>query len=372
MNIGIIGCGNISSTYLRLAPLFKGLNVVACADINTDAAESQAKEYGCNALSIDAMLADTDIDLIINLTIPAAHVDVSTRILQAGKHVYSEKPYVLSLQEGQALHELAQKNGKRIGSAPDTFLGGAHQQARLIIDSGELGKVTGGTCFFMNRGMENWHPNPDFFYQPGGGPMLDMGPYYVSNLVQLLGPVKRLMSMSSTPSLTRTITSEPRAGETLTVGTPTSVSTLLDFHSGAQITLCMSWDVQRHEHNLIELYGTDATMFVPDPNFFGGELMVATHDSERIVISDHAFAEPNDEKDDGELRANYRGAGLADMVAAIDQDRPHRCNDKLALHVVDIMTSALRSGELGQAVELQTTCERPEALDSDAARLLLV
>jgi len=222
MNIGIIGCGNISSTYLRLAPLFKGLDVVACADINAEAARTQAQEYGCQAMSIDDMLSAASIELIINLTIPAAHAQVSTRILQSGKHVYSEKPYVLSLPEGQVLHELAQKQGKRIGSAPDTFLGGAHQQARQLIDGGQIGKVIGGTCFFMNRGMESWHPNPDFFYQPGGGPMLDMGPYYVSNLVQLIGPVKRLMSMTSTPSKTRTITSEPRAGETLTVGTPTS------------------------------------------------------------------------------------------------------------------------------------------------------
>ena len=372
MNIGIIGCGNISSTYLRLAPLFKGLDVVACADINAEAARTQAQEYGCQAMSIDDMLSAASIELIINLTIPAAHAQVSTRILQSGKHVYSEKPYVLSLPEGQVLHELAQKQGKRIGSAPDTFLGGAHQQARQLIDGGQIGKVIGGTCFFMNRGMESWHPNPDFFYQPGGGPMLDMGPYYVSNLVQLIGPVKRLMSMTSTPSKTRTITSEPRAGETLTVGTPTSVSTLLEFHSGAMITLGMSWDVQRHEHNLIELYGTSGTIFVPDPNFFGGDLRVATHESERLITDEHAFSVPNDEKDDGELRANYRGAGLADMVSAIEQGRQHRCNDSLALHVVDIMTSALRSGETNQAVDLQTTCERPEALDSDSAQALLV
>jgi len=371
MNIGIIGCGNISSTYLRLAPLFKGLNIIACADINDSAAQAQATAYDCSAQSIDAMLADTSIELIINLTVPDAHAAVSTRILQAGKHVYSEKPFVLSLEEGQALHALAAKQGVRIGSAPDTFLGGAHQQARQIVDNGAIGKVLGGTCHFMNRGMENWHPNPDFFYQPGGGPMLDMGPYYLSNLVQLLGPVKRLMSMTTTPSATRTITSEPRAGEVVNVGTPTSVNTLLEFHGGAQISLCMSWDVQRHEHNCMELYGSQGTLFVPDPNFFGGELMIATHDSEEIVLSDHVFAQPNDEQENGDVLANYRGAGLADLVAAISEGREHRCNDTVALHVVDIMTSALKSGEIGQAMTLQTTCERPAALDSDTAQQLL-
>jgi len=371
MNIGIIGCGNISSTYLHLAPLFKGLHIVACADINDSAAQTQATAFGCSAQSIEKILSDNSIELMINLTVPDAHAAVSSRILQAGKHVYSEKPFVLTLEEGQALHSLAATQGVRIGSAPDTFLGGAHQQARQIIDNGDIGTITGGTCHFMNGGMESWHPTPDFFYQPGGGPMLDMGPYYLSNLVQLLGPVRRLMSMTSTPSATRTITSEPRAGETLSVGTPTSVSTLLEFHSGAQISVCMSWDVQRHEHNCMELYGSHGTLFVPDPNFFGGELMVATHDSEEIVLSDHVFAQANDEQDDGEILANYRGAGLADMVAAISEGREHRCNDTLALHVVDIMTSALMSGEIGQAIELKTTCNRPAALDSDAAHRLL-
>ena len=371
MKIGIIGCGNISSTYLRLAPLFKGLEIMACSDINESAAIAQAEAYQCGAMSIEQLLSDQTIELVINLTVPSVHAQVSTQILEAGKHVYSEKPFVLTVEEGQALHRLAEQQGKRIGSAPDTFLGGVHQQARQQIDSGRVGKILGGTCHFMNRGMESWHPNPDFFYQPGGGPMLDMGPYYVSNLVQLLGPVKRLMSMASTPFNTRTITSEARAGETVSVDTPTSVRTLLEFHSGAQISMCMSWDVQHHEHNCMELYGAGATLYVPDPNFFGGELRVATHEAVETLANDHVFAVANDEQDDGEILANYRGAGLADMVAAIAAGQEHRCNHSLALHVVDIMTSAVRSGETGKAVELQTRCERPASLDSEAARQLL-
>jgi predicted dehydrogenase len=371
MKIGIIGCGNISSAYLRLAPQFKGLDIVACSDIDESAAVAQAAAFGCKAVPIDAMLADQAVEAVINLTVPSAHMTVSASILKAGKHVYSEKPFVLSYEEGLQLHQLAIEQGKRIGSAPDTFLGGAHQQARAIIDSGELGRITGGTCFFMNPGMEGWHPNPDFFYQPGGGPMLDMGPYYISNLVQFLGPVRRLMSMTAMPASTRTIGSEPRAGETVPVNTPTSVSSLLEFHNGAQISVNLSWDVQKHEHNCMELYGSKATLYVPDPNFFGGEVRVATAEEQRIAEDDHPLSVLNDQQDNGDLRANYRGVGLADMVAAIRDDREHRCNDSLALHVVDIMTSALRSGESGQAVQLQSSCNRPAALSREAALSLL-
>lgn len=371
MNIGIIGCGNISTAYLRLAPQFKNVSITACSDLDDSVAQAQASLFNCKALSIDAMLADPNVDVIINLTVPAAHADVSTRILRAGKHVYSEKPFVLSYEEGLALHQLAKAQGRRIGSAPDTFLGGAHQQARMMVDNGEIGKIIGGTCHFMNHGLESWHPNPDFFYQPGGGPILDMGPYYLTNLVQLIGPVKRLMAMTSTPFATRTITSEPRAGEMLAVTTPTTINTLLEFHNGAQITLSVSWDVWQHKHNCMELYGTEATLYVPDPNFFGGEIRIANNEMDSVVELDHPFAIANDEQRTGELLANYRGAGLADMVAAISEDRQHRCNDELALHVVDIMTSALRSGEEQRSIELHSSCERPATLDQAAARALL-
>lgn len=371
MNIGIIGCGNISSTYFRLAPLFKGLSIVACSDIDDSAAARRAGEFGCKPVSIEALLADQTIDLVINLTIPAAHADISRRVLQAKKHVYSEKPFVLSLQQGQELQALARSVNRRIGSAPDTFLGGAHQQAREWIDSGQVGRIIGGSCFLMNHGMEHWHPNPDFFYQAGGGPMLDMGPYYLSNLVQLVGPVKRLMAMSATPARTRTISSEPRAGQTLAVSTPTSVSTLLEFHNGAQITLVVSWDVQQHEHNCMELYGTEATLHVPDPNFFGGELRCANATALHDIPLAHPFAMINEVNERDERLANYRGAGLADMVAAIEQQRAHRCDDTLALHVVDIMTSALRSAQSALPVPLQTRCERPAALNAQQAQALL-
>ena len=195
--VGIIGCGNISSAYLKLAPLFGSIEVLAVADLNTEAAAARADEFSVRADTIDALLASDDIEIVVNLTIPAAHFEVTKRILEAGKHAYSEKPFVLTLEEGEALRALAASKGLRVGSAPDTFLGGAHQLARATIDDGKVGKIIGGTCHVMSHGMENWHPNPDFFFQPGGGPILDLGPYYVTNLVQLIGPVKAVSAMAS-------------------------------------------------------------------------------------------------------------------------------------------------------------------------------
>ena len=371
MNIGIVGCGNISSTYLRLASQFKGMTFTACADLNVETAKMQAELFGISALSVEELLADPEIELILNLTVPSAHADVSTRILEAGKHVYSEKPFVLSVQEGQDLQKLADAKGLRIGSAPDTFLGGAHQRSRAMIDSGDIGAVTGGTACFMNNGMEHWHPNPDFFFQIGGGPMLDMGPYYLTNLVQLIGPVKQVVALSCTPRKTREIKSEPRAGESVSVETPTSITALLEFHNGAQMTLMTSWDVRAHEHNCMELYGGEGTLMVPDPNFFGGDVRVRVGPEEQLAHAGHPLDAANDPQEDGEIRVNYRGAGMADMIAAIGEGRPHRCNGQLALHVVDIMTSCLRSGEQGAFVELSTTCVRPDALDAASAQALL-
>jgi len=371
MNIGIIGCGNISTAYLQLAPQFRHLDIVACSDLDDSAANRQADAFGIKAKSIESLLSDPDIDLVLNLTVPSAHTAVSTLILQADKHVYSEKPFVLSLEEGQALQKLAVQQGKRIGSAPDTFLGGAHQLARELIDTGRVGKIIGGSCHFMNHGMEDWHPNPDFFYQPGGGPMLDLGAYYISNLVQLIGPVKRLMAMSSMPFSERTIACEPRKGEIIAVDTPTSIHTLLEFCNGAHITLSLSWDVWQHEHNRTELYGTEATLHVPDPNFFGGELRLTTGTEEERIVPEHPFSTVNFEDNSGAIVANYRGAGLADMIDAITTGRAHRCDDKLALHVIDVMTSAVRSGDNHQAETIETTCKRPAALSADLAHLLL-
>ena len=368
LGVGIIGCGNISTAYLQLASMFKGYDIVAVADISMDNARAQAAKFDVRADTVDDLLVAHDVDLIINLTIPVAHVDVSRAILQAGKHVYSEKPFVLSLDEAQELGNIAKANNLRIGSAPDTFMGGSHQMARNLIDGSAIGKVTSGAAVVMSSGMEDWHPNPDFFFQKGGGPILDLGPYYICNLVQLLGPVKKVTSVTGMASETRTIQNGPRNGQTVPVDTPTTIHSVLSFENGAIITLLASWDVWASNHPIMELYGTEGTMVIPDPNFFGGTLTVTERNGEPVEKSwDHPFNIPNFE----ETQANYRGAGLADMALAIADGRPHRCNDEFATHVVEVMTAILEAGETGTVLAMTTTCSRPDVLGPDEARALL-
>jgi len=372
LGVGIIGCGNISTSYLGLAPLFKGIEVRACADINPEAARARAAEYGIRAESVEDLLAADDIDMVVNLTVPAVHYAVSAQVLDAGKHVYSEKPFVLSVEEGRDLADRAARKGLRVGSAPDTFLGGAHQLARHLVETGAAGRITGGTCHVLSPGMEHWHPNPDFFFKPGGGPVLDLGPYYISNLVQLIGPVARVAAMSSIPSPERKITSEPRNGEMITVETPTTVHAILEFANGAVVTLGASWDVKAHGHRPMELYGTEASLIVPDPNFFGGKVELVGQGGEARALPewDHPLGVPNQKHNQG-MMANYRTAGLADMAMAILENRPHRCSLEFALHVVDVMTAILHSGETGEFIRPSTSCEQPAPLGIEEAAALL-
>lgn len=373
LGIGIIGCGNISTTYFDLAPLFSGMEVRACADLNMATARARAETYDVVAQDVDDLMANTAVDIIINLTIPDAHVGVSRAALEAGKHVYSEKPLALSLDDGLALKALADVKGLSVGSAPDTFLGGAHQWARRLIDEGRIGAITAGTAHVMSHGMEHWHPNPDFFFKPGAGPVLDIGPYYITNLIHLIGPVKRVAALANSAEPVRTIGSEPRRGETIAVETPTNIHALLEFESGATITLGASWDVWAHRHGNMELYGTEGSLFLPDPNFFGGAVELARPDG-RIGATDawdHPFGVPNQDHG-GTALANYRSAGLADLVQAILGGRDARCSLERALHAVDVMTGILKSAETGAFVDMQTTCTRPEPLGPDEARALLV
>jgi len=373
LGVGIVGCGNISAAYFSLAPLFKGIEVTACADINPAAAKARAREFGARAeATVEDLIKAKDVDIVVNLTIPAVHYEVSRRALDAGKHIYSEKPFVLDVKEGLDLKKRADKQGLRVGSAPDTFLGGSHQLARHLIDAGAIGRVTSGTCHVMSHGMEHWHPNPDFFFLPGAGPVLDIGPYYITNLIQLIGPVKRVTALTATPRTERTISNGPRNGQKVPVKTPTTIHGVMEFENGAVVTLSTSWDVWKHGHSPMELYGEDGTLFMPDPNFFGGELGLTRADKQvkKLPRWEHPFAVPNQKHPQG-MMANYRTAGLADMALAIAADRPHRCSLDLALHAIDVMTGILRSGETGKIVSMRTTCERPAALGPKEARALL-
>ncbi len=313
------------------------------------------------------------MDIVINLTIPDVHFAVTKSILEAGKHAYSEKPLVLTLEQGTALRDLARSKGLSVGCAPDTFLGGAHQQARAILDEGRVGRIVAGAAAVQNHGMEAWHPNPGFFFLPGGGPMLDLGPYYVANLINLLGPVKRVGALTSAPEAERTIGSGPHKGEKVPVKTPTNIHALLEFANGATVQLSTSWDVWSHRRSHFELYGTEGTLYVPDPNFFGGTVEVGGKDGTIAALApwDHPFGVPNQDHPKRGPLANYRTAGLADMAVAHLEGREHRCSLDRTLHGVEVMTGCIRSGASGEFVTMTTTCTRPAALGIAEARALL-
>ncbi len=375
--IGIIGCGNISETYLRLAPTFRGLRIVAVADIVPAAAKARAKQYGVRAMSVDEMLKSDEIDVVINLTIPSAHYDVSKSILSAGKHAYSEKPLALDARQAKKLVAEADRRGLKLGCAPDTFLGGGGQTARRLIDKGAIGKVISGTAHLFSHGMEQWHPNPGFFFQPGAGPMLDVGPYYVTALVNLLGPVKTVVAMATTGFSHRLVTAKgPMHGKKIKVTTPTTINAILEFHSGAEVTIATSWDVWKHGHaNPIELYGTDGTMLVPDPNFFGGTVAHSQHggDYTEVDAGLAPFGALNYEGRPGTpLRANYRMLGVADLIDAARHRREPRCSGRLAAHVLDVMESALASAASRKFVTLKSDVARPKPLSEADARRLAV
>src|SRR5690606_18163936 len=251
---------------------------------------------------------------------------------------------------------------------------GAHQQARDIIDAGRLGKIMSGTTHVMSRGMEHWHPNPDFFFQPGGGPILDLGPYYITHLVHLLGPVKRLSAFTNMARNERVVSADgPYQGSIIKVGTPTTIHGILEFHNGAIVTIGASWDVAAHGHHNIELYGTDGSIFVPDPNFFGGDLVTASLDGTRTPVTPwaHPFGKANQDFEKAMPRANYRAAGLAAMMNTVESGAPARCGLDVALHVIEVLTGLLKAGETGEVLTLTTTCERPLALGPDEAQALL-
>ena len=354
--VGLVGCGDISRTYLSLAPTFAQFEIVACADLRPEAAGFRAVEYGIEAeADVDALLARDDIDIILNLTIPAAHAAVTKSAIDAGKHVYSEKPLALSVDEARALGDAAGANDLRVGCAPDTFLGAAQQASRNVVDSGVLGSIAGGAAYVMGPGMENWHPNPSFFFQKGGGPIFDMGPYYLTALVNLLGPIAEVGCLSASPRAERVSTRGPAAGRSHPVETPTTLHSVLAFENGAVVSFGASWDVASHGHSPIEIYGLDATLAVPDPNFFGGQVVRTPlgGEPESLTIS-HPFGIENEGPEE-RRRVNYRGAGLADMAAAIHRGAEHRCALSLATHVVDAMSGILEAADSRKIVALTTT-----------------
>jgi predicted dehydrogenase len=356
--VGLVGCGVISRAYATKLAALPSVELVACADVVQERAKELAEEHGIpRALTTEALLADPEVDVVVNLTVPQAHVEVGLAALAAGKSVYSEKPLGLTLDEGRALLAAADETGLRLGCAPDTFLGAGLQTCRKLIDDGAIGEPVAANAFMLSPGPERWHPAPQIFYQRGAGPLFDMAPYYLTALIHLLGPARRVTGSARITRDKRPILSEPLAGQVMDVEVPTHVASVIDFESGPVATLVTSFDVQTSRHRNIEIYGTEGTLSVPDPNTFGGPVQVrrSFRDEWQDVPLSHANSEQS------------RGIGLADLVAAIGGGRAHRASGRLALHVLELMESAIRASDSGAHVELGTTCERPAALPAGLA-----
>lgn len=357
--IGIIGCGKIFDAYAKGALAQpQNLIIAAIADIRPEAAAVKAKDYNLKALSVDELLADPSISIVVNLTVPQVHVEVGLKILSAGKHLYAEKPLALSSADGKRLLDAAKAKSLRVGSAPDTVLGAGIQTAREAIDRGLIGRPLSGTAFMQGPGPESWHPNPYFYYLAGGGPMFDMGPYYMTALVTLLGPVKSVMAEVGAGFTQRIAGHELHKGKPIPVEVPTHYSGTLRFVNGALITVIMSFDVQGSRAPLIEIHGSEGSLSVPDPNGFGGVISVRQAKAPKgITWQDlpHTHAE------------NARMFGVTDLAAAIHENRPHRCNGDIALHVLEIFEAFELSSKKGVRAELTTTCERPAAVPKNLA-----
>jgi len=350
---GVLGCGTISDAYLERNETFDVYDVVACADIDAERAREAADEYGLRAYEPDGMLDDDDIELVVNLTPPSVHAETCRDILTSGKHVYVEKPLAASFEEGRQILETAATEGLLVGSAPDTFLGAGMQTVRSVLDDGLIGDPVGATAIWASGGHESWHPAPDLYYQRGGGPLFDMGPYYVTALVSVLGSADRVTGSTARTHEQRTITSEPRHGDTMDVEVPTHESGVIEFADGAIANVLMSFDTpggSTFSAPAFEVYGTGGTLRLPNPNHFEGpvELHPADGNSEEVELT-HEYT-------DG------RGAGVADLAAAVRSDWSHRTSGALANHVLEILDGVRDASATGSHVSIETSVDRPEPL----------
>jgi predicted dehydrogenase len=353
--VGIIGCGNISEIYItNIMTRFDTLELAAVADLIPERAQEKARAHGIpRALAVSELLADPSIDIVLNLTIPRAHAEVCLAALNAGKHVYTEKPLAVGLKDGERILTLARKKGLRVGAAPDTFLGAGIQTCLRLIGEGAIGEPVAATAFMTCHGHESWHPDPAFYYAPGGGPVFDMGPYYFTALIALLGPAQRVCGSVRRSFARRQVGSGPKAGDMIEVVVPTHAAGTIDFASGPVATFIMTFDVWHAELPRIEIYGSAGTLSVPDPNGFGGPVRIRAYDDaawqEVPVTLPHA--------------ENSRGLGLADMAQAIAEGRPHRASGDLALHALEIMHAVHDASSADRYVHLKYPVAQPQPLE---------
>lgn len=345
--IGIVGLGVISRAYLDVLAGHPDARIVAVADLDASRAEAVAAETGARALTVDELVADAEVDTVLNLTIPAAHAEIALAAIAHGKDVYGEKPLAATLADAKAVMDAAAAAGRQIGSAPDTVLGTGTQTARAAVEAGLIGRPTSALATWISAGHERWHPAPDFYYRHGGGPLLDMGPYYISALVQILGPIVAVTGAASRTRDERTIATGPRAGETVPVEVATHVAGVLEHANGALSTITVSFDGVRSTANPIEVHGEEGTLLVPDPNTFGGDVRLL-----RLGEEDWTTLDPSAGYVDG-----ARGAGLLDFAAG-----HRRAGGDLGYHVLEVMEGVLRAAEEGHRVAIASTPARPSAV----------
>ncbi len=355
INIGIVGAGVISEIYLKnLSTRFDNTRVIGVADLIIERAQTRAEAFGVEAFTVDEIIQHPDVDLIVNLTIPAAHAEVALSAINAGKSAYNEKPLAISRKDGRRLLEQAAAKGVLVGSAPDTFLGGGLQSARKYLDDGLIGEPVAVSAYMLNHGMEAWHPDPYFFFQPGAGPLFDVGVYYVQAMTSMLGPVRRVSAIGRASFPERTVGNGPKKGEKIPVNTPTHIAGALEFESGVIGSLATSFDLWETKHSTLIIYGSEGTLRLPDPNTFGGPIQHLRGGSRDNDWEDLPLTYGNTE--------NSRGLGVWDMATALQTGGKHRANGELGYHVLDVMTAVLESSMQGEHVTVESTLERPDAL----------
>ena len=367
--VGLIGCGHIAETYFRAHKYFNNFKIIKCADIKEKAAKACAKRYGIKSLSVKDLLKDKEIEIILNLTIPKAHYKVAKNALLHNKHVYSEKPMAINLKNGKELVKIAKKKNLYIGNAPDTFLGGGNQKSKEILEKKSIGKINLGNAIFAFPGVQSYHPNPEpWFAKKEGGPVIDMGPYYLTALVNLLGPAKEVTGSVMRGVKKRTIGIGPKKGRKFKVKCPTTYLSTIVFENKTIIRLTLSFDVIAHQRNHIEFYGNKGSMIVPDPNMFGGSVYVCKklgelwkeHKTNKMPLGKINIRGKSLRANESPINANYRGVGLSEMAYCIEKKRKHRCNGELSLHVLDIIQSTMKASITGKKQEIKTTCQIPK------------
>ena len=378
--VGLIGCGHIAETYFRAHKYFNNFRIIKCADINHLAAKKCASTYKIKALSVKNLLKDKEIEIILNLTVPKAHFEVSKKALLNNKHVYTEKPMAINLKDGKELLKISKRKKLYIGNAPDTFLGGGNQKSKEILEKNFIGKINLGNIIFAYPGVQSYHPNPEpWFAKKEGGPVIDMGPYYLTALVNLLGPAKQVWGSFIWNKKRRIIGIGPRKGKSIKVLCPTTYLGTIFFSSGAIIRFTLSFDVIAHHRNHIELYGSKGSILVPDPNMFGGSVYTCKklggtwkeHKTNKMFLGKINIRQKSLRANEAPINANYRGVGLAEMAYCIQNKKKHRCNGELSFHVLDIIQSIMKAARKRKRISIKSTCKIPKQFSNSEIRKIL-